>query len=630
MHPNLKPLLPYLIAGLSILTSYFVATEYLLPALSGSRGEETPASPAMEIRTFSPTPVPSTPALEEAGVFLTATAAPAAPEPKPGLTPPPGYADLQNAVRLEGVDLEAAAAIRALPWVRDGIRPENQDAAQLLIHYATLDADLLWALLERTWMHADSPQDVTKILNSLDYIFDLDPDAARRIVSMPFLETLQPHDLMAMESLARLVDADISAFRRIMAHSRIRDGISNEEAQIVALLAGTTRTNFSLVEEVLDASQVAVELRKPRLPLAGEVTLAIIRTREGAFRTMDLLEHAVRSAEDLMGKPFPVRYVALLFDDAVSSSYTGINFGTHAAVLPVYDTVGAGREADAAGGIIAHEVAHYYWKGSEVWLDEGAAEFMATFSERTRTGAPLEPDNYPCGSASGIRELEARDYTRDATGYVCNYAMGERLFLDLYHALGEDAFRQGFRRLNDMVAELESDASETAGMAEVRRAFAGENVPDGNKTATEVIERWYAGHGLGRKYGPDSRPVVAELPEVAGWVNRAYVSLEEAGSPVTSFSASAGGDWAWLYLEYSHDYAGPPTELTFEVVEYFEDGYPYRRNTLIIEADRKYSGGVQWLSIGPGPGQSWAPGRHWIYVHHEGRKVAQVEFEVMP
>ena len=147
-------------------------------------------------------------------------------------------------------------------------------------------------------------------------------------------------------------------------------------------------------------------------------------------------------------------------------------------------------------------------------------------------------------------------------------------------------------------------------------------------SATGVIDRWYSGGGTGQEHGPDNRPVVAELPDVYGWIDRAYVSLEEAGSPVKAFAAADGGDWAWLTLEYSHDYAGPPTELTFEVVEYYEDGFPYRRNSLTIGADRSYSGGVQWLSVGPGPGQTWAPGRHWIYVHHEGRKVAQVEFEV--
>ena len=211
--------------------------------------------------------------------------------------------------------------------------------------------------------------------------------------------------------------------------------------------------NAMPVAEVLESSHVSVERRQVRLPLAGEVTLSISRTRPGAARTMDLLEHAVRTAEDLMGRPFPVRYVALRFDEAVADSYTGINFGTHSAILPRYDTPGESGQPDAAGRIIAHEVAHYYWNRGEIWLDEGAAEFMGAYSELARTGAPLEPDNYPCGSARGIGELEAREYTRDAPGYVCNYALGERLFLDLYRALGEDAFRRGFRKLNDLVAE---------------------------------------------------------------------------------------------------------------------------------------------------------------------------------
>ena len=625
MRPLLKVLIPYLLIGLGIVAVWFIATECLPAASSGS-----PAEITVEPRVPSSTPVRATSPMTEMSVAPATTPAAAIPGNLPRLAPPPGYADLQNSARLEEANVEAAAAIRSLPWVRDGIRPEDREAAQSLVHYATLDPDLLRSLLGKPWMQADTPEYLTGILNTLDNILYLDPDAARSIVSMPFLATLEPHDQLAMESLARLVYADISAFRRIMAHPRITDGINDEDAQIVALLAGISRADSGLVEKVLDSSRVDVELREIRLPLAGEVTLSIIRTRAGASGTMDLLEHAVRSAEDLMGRPFPVRYVALLFEDAVAPSYTGVNFGTHSTILPRYDSPGEIGLEGAAGSIIAHEVAHYYWTGAEIWLDEGAAEFMAAFAQRARTGAPLEPDNYPCGSASGIWELETRDFTRDATGYVCNYAMGERLFLDLYRTLGEDAFRRGFRRLNTLAAQSAAGAGKKAGIAEVRRAFAGAANPDEKETAADVIERWYAGYGSGQRHGPDGRPVVAELPEVAGWVNRAYLSLEEAGSPVKAFAAAEESDWAWLTLEYSHDYAGPPADLSFEVVEYYEDGFPYRRNTLNVLADRKYSGGVQWTSIGPGPGQAWAPGRHWVYVHHEGRKVAQVEFEVTP
>ena len=33
---------------------------------------------------------------------------------------------------------------------------------------------------------------------------------------------------------------------------------------------------------------------------------------------------------------------------------------------------------------------------------------------------------------------------------------------------------------------------------------------------------------------------MAEMPEVYGWIDRAYVSLEEAGSPVKAFAAAEG------------------------------------------------------------------------------------------
>ena len=149
--------------------------------------------------------------------------------------------------------------------------------------------------------------------------------------------------------------------------------------------------------------------------------------------------------------------------------------------------------------------------------------------------------------------------------------------------------------------------------------------------AENAIGRWYEGNEPGiPAVHLDTRPVVPELPSVYGWIDRAYISLTEGGPPAKTFSISNLDDWAWLTLEYSHDYAGPPQELAFEVVEYYEDGFPYRRSSLTIRAERQYSGGVQWLSVGPGPQQEWAQGRHWIYVYHEGRKVAEVAFEVTP
>ena len=624
---------PYLITGLALLLGYLVLTGYLLPRMSEPR--ET--SPAVQLSTAVATTAQSTflptPALNTPAASSTPATVPSLTGSSPAFTPPQGFSELENADQLERTDAKAAHALRALPWIRDGVEEEEREAAETLIFYAATDSSLFWDLESKTWLSTEAPRDLEEILGDVDNILALDPTSARKIVAMPFLDTLEPPDLLAMESLARLVHSDLNAFHWIMAHPNVSDGITDEEAPVVALLAGINRTNPALLETVLDDSLVTVERRDISLPLAGSVTLAVIRTQPGATGTMDLLEHAVRISEKLIGEPFPVQYVALFFEDAVVSSYTGTNFGTHAAILSKYDREGVDLADDQAGEIIAHEVAHFYWAGAKMWLDEGAAEFTAAVSEYARTGRPLEPDHYPCSQAANIVALEAQESTLGNEGSVCNYALGERLFFDLYRNLGEDSFRRGFRRLYLALEERDDAGAKPAGIDEIRQVFNEEadlSTSIRSDLIDAVIDRWYSSLDRQTEALLDTRPVVAELPTVNGWINRAYVSLLEGGAPVSAFPLSSVADRVWLTLEYSHDYAGPPQELTFEVVENYEDGFPYRRNSLTIQADRRYSGGVQWISVGPGAEQVWAIGRHWIYVYHEGRKVAEVQFEVVP
>ncbi len=624
MRPLLKVLIPYLLIGLGIGAVWLVATECLPQAMSGPHAGPPEAPGAVERRTPFPATVPSLSPVPETGFAPPATPASPTAWSRPGLTPPPRYADLQNAARLEESNSQAAAAIRALPWIRDGIVDQERDAAESLIYMAATQEELFNILTGKPWVDTTVIARGASAIVALDYIAEKDPQAALRLINMPLLDTLEAVDVLAVESLSHLAFRQKPVFNRVMRHPAILDGIDDNEARVITLLEGVAEFDPALAGVLLDPSKTHTEQRIVELPLAGPIILAITRTSPGATRSMDLLEQSVRSSEAIIGRPFPAEYVPLLFEEVVPGYFDGTNNGLNLTIIPDYDVDDGSYEAVNASRVIAHEVSHYYWRHSEPWLDEGAAEFTAALAEHIRTGHPLEPVNYPCGPSQSIEELEQGGLSDADPGYACNYATGERLFLDLYHSLEEKSFLLGLQRLYDSVSETAvRGEGRLAGIAELRRAFEG-------VAAASVIERWYSGQSAEPGHGPDSRPVVAELPEVAGWINRAYVSLEETGRPVKSFSAAAGGDWAWLTLEYSHDYAGPPTELTFEVVEYYEDGFPYRRDTLTIEADRKYSGGVQWLSIGPGPGQNWAPGRHWIYAHHEGRKVAQVEFEVTP
>lgn len=556
---------------------------------------------------------------------------PTMPSPSPG-PPPAGYTELPNAAALSRQNPAAAQALQTLPWVADGIAAAERESAAALVNLAHASEPLLRDLRAKSWVNraANFPE-LAAALTALQQIAALrETAAARRIAAMPFLNTLEPADGAALESLAQLAAADRETFARVIDHPTLAGGIGDDAAKVVSILAGVQQTNPNLLPRLLNLEQVAVEERTIDQPGDGPLTLVIIRlgtNAAGNSGSMDLLAAAARFVADYMGEPLHRRYVALLFADAVPDYSAGANFGTHIAVRPQYDSPAADYPARNSGRAIAHEVAHYYWAGNAPWLDEGSAEGLAALFAASHWGGDPMPNHYPCASVSGIRDLAGPDYARGAAGEQCPYALGERLFLDLRRALGAADFRLGFRRL---YRELNAGGGET-GIAAVRRAFAGDDPAAGpavQDRARQIIERWYGGAELTGWPLPDPTAAVTDLPEINGRIIRAYLSLTPGGPPSHRFSAAAAGDWAWLNLEYSYHISGPPQELELEVVEYFADGFPYRqvRDAVILTAPG--GGGWRRYSVGPGPGRSWAAGRHGVLVYHQGVKVAAVEYEV--
>ena len=546
------------------------------------------------------------------------------------LPPPAGYAELPNAAALTRQNPAAAQAIQALPWVADGIAAAERAAAAALVNLAIVSEPLLRDLLAKAWVNrvANFPELAAALTALQGIAARMEPAAARRIAAMPFLNSLESADVAALESLAQLAAADRETFARVIDHPSLAGGIDDDAAPVVSVLAGVQQTNPNLLPRLLNLEQVAVEERTIELPGAGPLTLVIIRLGPGHPGSMDLLAAAVRFVADYMGEPFPVRYVALLFAEAVPDYSAGANFGTHIAVRPRYDSPAADYPARNRGRAIAHEVAHYYWADNAPWLDEGAAEALAALFAASHGGGNPRPNHYPCAEAAGIKDLTAADYARGAAGEQCPYALGERLFLDLRRALGAADFRISFRRLYRARAAGGGGAT---GMAAVRRAFAGDGLdagPAAQDRAQQVIERWYTGAELSAWPLPDPTAAVADLPLINGRIRRVYLSLTPGGPPSHRFSAAAAGDWAWLNLEYSYHFAGPPQELELEVVEYFADGFPYRQVRDAVTLPAPGGGGWRRYSVGPGPGRQWAAGRHWVLVYHQGVKVAAVEYEV--
>ena len=451
---------------------------------------DTPAPPTATppAPTYTPRPLLPTNTLRPAP---THTPRPTrTPRPTSTPQPPSPIADLENGAWLERNERARAAEIRELPWVADGVDHSERTAAELLIAAARwypetfrflhrqpwvqdsitgaetsaihglrwtarYAPELIEPMSRKPWLQDDITRDEATVIDYLFWMiwYEEEPDrqvikTAAQVLDMPFLESVEGADAATVRSLERLGDNDTDALLEIMSHPTLNDGITDEEAKVVALLGGTYSYRPESADALLRGTGVYLEERVIELPLAGEVLLVIIRIRDQVTPSMDYLEHSVRAIEKFMGEPFPVRYVALFFDDAVFPGSGGTNFGTHFAAQLIYD-VEDSYAWDYTPFVIAHEVAHYYWRGSSRdWVDEGAAELLASISEHSRIETPIEPTNNPCASVKTIAELEALEpEDLGAKGFNCNYWLGEAFFLDLYSTLGEDTFQQGFRTL---------------------------------------------------------------------------------------------------------------------------------------------------------------------------------------
>ena len=616
----------------------------------------------------------------------------------PIVTPPvvvTSLAGLQHGSWLEQHRPQDAIAIRALPWVGDGISGSELQAAEALIATArwypnvfsslmrmswlgdgvtdaeaitivyirftaffdsrSPRADLSGQMLEKSWVQDAISADEATVIRYLYSVVRYDPDfppppqviaainaAASRILNMSFLASVESMDALAVRSLERIEDISKADFLQVLSRPTLNDGITDEEAKIVLLLGAAYQyAGHALVDTLLDPTQITVEERAIRLPRSGEMDLAIIRTAPGPARSMDLLEHSVRSIEEFMGTPFPTNHVAVLFSgEALLERAAGVNFGTHIMMLPRYDVDDSSHEANFLPSLTAHEVAHYYWRGNETWIDEGSATFMEFPVENMRTGRGLIADRYPCPYVSSIAEVVALDPEQLSPEDICNYSLGERIFLDLYRNLGEATFRRGFGSLYQRSQVLDEYLWPTElNISHVRQAFQSIS-----PAASAVINRWYDGPAPRGIAPPETGPVTPELETIAGGqIVNSFVSLEDdpdafggwesfiaRETEKFSVSAAAGKD-AYAYFGVTLPVTANPKVLDIEVVEYYEDGFLFDDRKASIQFDPEWQ--RAWFRVQVGQARNerpWLPGRYWVFLYEGGRKIAEATYEVTP
>lgn len=606
----------------------------------------TPPSPtATPLPTATATAVPPT-----SKPLPTVTAAP----PNPTPLPPSGLLRLQRGPELARDHPEVAAAINNLPWVADGIDADEAAHVEYLIRLSPQIPGAFPKLALRSFMtDALNPTELSLITN-LVLMARNDPEAVFLLASMDFLDTVADWDVSAIESLRRLASRDVDAFQRIMAHPNVADGISDQEAKIVPLLYNTHLYAPQSVGKLLDPQRHYVEERTLDLPLSGATLLAIIRFRNHVTDSMDYLEHSVRAIEEYMGSPLPTNYVALLFDDATTIGnvvYGGTHTSTHITVRPRYDDPGQSPWRHTPQ-LIAHEVAHYYWTGpNRDWINEGAADIMASLSEFARVGREVQTTSDPCRVTNVIAQLEILGPKIGESEFGCNYSLGEAFFLDLYNTLGAEVFQQGFRNLyQKSQAEDNTDccAGKALHMCHLQAAFRAASPVDQTDKLDSIIQRLYAG-AIHLDYRfcpaapadwlrPDPTAVIPTVSASGVEITYSYVGMyrnRRLPTVLRQFSAreqSASIEHAlFLFVETTGISQRDPAQLPQEVVVMRDNGAVVKRGDVQWRhrsPESSYKLDVFRTRIDPTPAQRWQPGRYWVYVYHAEQKVAETWFEV--
>ena len=566
--------------------------------------------------------------------------------------------ELRKIVR---VDPGMAEAVLGSTWFSEGVTFTKSQTVEGLSRLYGMDRSSLSALTTKPWFKDGLSAEEFRLVGDLGHIADRSETDAQAIIGMPFLETFELADAMAVRSLRRLdcCGQGVSKeFRRVMAHPTISDGISDDEAKIVATLHSAQFFRIDIFDPLLDPDTVTLEERTIDLPHTEEMQLTIIRIRPGAERTMDLLERAVRLLEGFVEMPFPIKHVIFLAENT-SANAVYIDFSSMSGEHEQFDTEEEYTETDAVH-VLVHEASHHYWNREWTlhWIEDGLGAFFQSLVRRQAIIGPGEtvvpiwpPHNPPCPITSNIAELE-RLHREEGIKTDCSDASGERLFQDLWRNLGDSVFRQGLANLYVTARSGAPDggcAFAKAGMCKLEFAFKAAAPAGSASIVDKVLDRWFYNSEPYDYSHLDTSPPNPKLPGGVE-VTRAYISLDRDRPEETrtdSFSARELWDErVFLSLHFSFPEVQQAQEIPLTVVEYFEDGFPYRvrdgthtlypgrtrdSRTYHVGAGSGYTWMVSRASIGkmeaPPP---WATGRYWVSVYHGEQKVAEVEFEVTP
>ena len=370
-------------------------------------------------------------------------------------------------------------------------------------------------------------------------------------------------------SVRELVIDEPDLWNEIINRQWFRDGLTDEEAALIVILAQVIEHQEGLFLDLIQDSRLRSETIS--LP-SGQVNLFTVQRplfRQHDNSVFEWMHTGVETIEDFMGPPWVKNDIILYLEPdfpAVSDLFeAGFNAGTHIVVK-------TDPSEPQFKGMLFHELAHYYFDGrnSTDWLREGAAEFLESYTLHVSDNTSLQSryaaaqrnvDSYcsPSGVTNVVQWLEPPP---DPTGirlvgeglrglHDCHYPLGESFLLGMYNALEHEVVASSLRELYKAGESSGSPATED----EIYQAFLSNTPSDRQDEFSDLYSRL---HG-----GPPP-----------GWTPSGSVpSTPDTAALVALYSAANGENWInnrfWMSEVPFHQWYGLQTGSDGRVVKLF-------------------------------------------------------------
>ena len=246
-------------------------------------------------------------------------------------------------------------------------------------------------------------------------------------------------------------------------------------------------------------------------PRTGEITTSLgqrVHVNVSGFNDIqmrfDQLVQIINETERLLGIPYPAPAVTMLQVSNLDDGFCGNNHMSYATryvddsyvVENSVIKVRVDAECNKTFATISHEVAHTWFYGNGIWIDEGVAnaikyQLLATY----RPDQAIYPPVTYCQTYRNISTLESatpkRENKDEHAGFSCNYRLGDGIMGALRQHHGDRGFNS---RIAQLARQREASSKRAYDITDIRKTL-GDTSP-----ALTTINHWYQGNPQMRRY----------------------------------------------------------------------------------------------------------------------------------